>query len=235
MRIAYLDCFSGISGDMFLGALVDAGVSAELLRRDGGGPEYRSAAGDFPREAQRASPPPKLMSSCTARKRCRARSSGATGSGTHHARPQHRTHVELREQHDSRAEPRGQRCPQPAQTWPWSEGNPGDHRCRDRQIAQSRLRSTSSRRWAQPKPRSTTVDIEQIHFHEVGAEDAMVDIVCAALAPRPSTSRDRLLAVERRRWNREVRPRNSSGPGSRHIGIAAGRSGLFVAAFRRNW
>ena len=32
MRIAYLDCFSGISGDMFLGALIDAGVSAQVLQ-----------------------------------------------------------------------------------------------------------------------------------------------------------------------------------------------------------
>ena len=33
MKLAYLDCFSGISGDMFLGALVDAGVSPELLEK----------------------------------------------------------------------------------------------------------------------------------------------------------------------------------------------------------
>jgi uncharacterized protein (TIGR00299 family) protein len=31
-RIAYLDCHSGISGDMFLGALLDAGLSIDTLR-----------------------------------------------------------------------------------------------------------------------------------------------------------------------------------------------------------
>jgi uncharacterized protein (TIGR00299 family) protein len=34
MTIAYFDCFSGISGDMTLGALVDAGLSIESLRAE---------------------------------------------------------------------------------------------------------------------------------------------------------------------------------------------------------
>jgi len=34
MRIAYLDCFSGASGDMLVGALLDAGLDIEALRRE---------------------------------------------------------------------------------------------------------------------------------------------------------------------------------------------------------
>src|SRR5258707_1520698 len=34
MKLAYFDCFSGISGDMTLGALVDAGCDVEHLRAE---------------------------------------------------------------------------------------------------------------------------------------------------------------------------------------------------------
>ena len=34
MRVAYFDCFSGIAGDMVLGALVDAGLDVDILSRE---------------------------------------------------------------------------------------------------------------------------------------------------------------------------------------------------------
>ena len=34
MRIAYFDCFSGASGDMILGSMIDAGLSAQELRKE---------------------------------------------------------------------------------------------------------------------------------------------------------------------------------------------------------
>ena len=34
MKIAYFDCFSGISGDMTLGALIDLGVDMNVLKKE---------------------------------------------------------------------------------------------------------------------------------------------------------------------------------------------------------
>src|SRR5512133_64486 len=34
MKIAYADCFSGVSGDMFLAALLDAGLPLEVLQQN---------------------------------------------------------------------------------------------------------------------------------------------------------------------------------------------------------
>ena len=34
MKIAYLDCFSGISGDMVLGAFVDCGLEISQLKKE---------------------------------------------------------------------------------------------------------------------------------------------------------------------------------------------------------
>jgi len=34
VKIAYFDCFSGISGDMCLGAIVDAGVPLKELEKE---------------------------------------------------------------------------------------------------------------------------------------------------------------------------------------------------------
>ncbi|MBI4335304.1 MAG: DUF111 family protein, partial [Candidatus Omnitrophica bacterium] len=33
MKIAYFDCFSGISGDMTVGAFLDAGLKLSFLRK----------------------------------------------------------------------------------------------------------------------------------------------------------------------------------------------------------
>ena len=33
-KIAYFDCFSGASGDMIIGSLLDAGLDLDILKKD---------------------------------------------------------------------------------------------------------------------------------------------------------------------------------------------------------
>ena len=34
MKVLYFDCFSGISGDMVLGALIDLGIDVEVFKNE---------------------------------------------------------------------------------------------------------------------------------------------------------------------------------------------------------
>ena len=87
MRIAYLECFSGISGDMFLGALVDAGVPPRVLE------ETVAALGvgarlEISRVVRSGISATKVDVGSTARRTCRGRSTGQ--SRMWHGRPRTR-------------------------------------------------------------------------------------------------------------------------------------------------
>ncbi len=189
MRIAYLECFSGISGDMFLGALVDAGVSPQLLgqtvaalnvgakleitRVIRGGISatkvdvWVDGEKDMPREEywakQEAARPHEEHE----------HSHEHDHSHEHgHAHPHNDEHST-----DSQAEP-------PA---PHSHSHRGLTEIRN--IISAAGISESAKRTAisifeslgAAEAKIHNVPIEKIHFHEVGAVDAIVDIVCAAV------------------------------------------------------
>ncbi len=177
MRIAYLDCFSGISGDMFLGALVDAGVSPKLLedtvaaldigarleisRVQRGGISatkidvYANGEKDLPREV--------------------------FWKQHDHAHEHEHPQVWRR----GSAPPRTGQSPVPTQ----------DHHVHGRNLTEIReiiekaaisgtAKATAIRIFealGEAEAEIHNTSVEQVHFHEVGAVDAMVDIVCAAV------------------------------------------------------
>ena len=134
MKIAYFDCFSGISGDMTLGALVDAGVELSALEA----------------ELRRLNLPNwKISAEKVKRGAIFATQVKVEAAETHH----HRGLTEIL-----------------------------------RLIAQANLalriadRATRIfRRLGEAEAKVHQVDIEKVHFHEVGAVDAIIDIVGAAI------------------------------------------------------
>lgn len=190
MRIAYLECFSGISGDMFLGALVDAGVPWRLLEDTvaalGLGATLESSrllrSGisatkvDVWVEGEKDMPREEYWAQKTAE---RPSPSGAEhvhgGEDHHHAG--HR-HVHPHSQSHEHAE---------AVASPHTHAHRGLWEIRkvisDAKISDSAKRTAISifEALGAAESKIHDVPVEQIHFHEVGAVDAMVDIVCAAV------------------------------------------------------
>ncbi len=166
MRIAYLDCFSGISGDMFLAGLIDAGISTKLFeetvvalnlgatlevsRVNRGG--ISATKVDVIVNGEKDSP--------------RSRREGVSdphehseSSGRHHHHEKHGGH------HPTR-------------------GLAQIREIIDKSEINESAKNTAIaifEKLGQAEAKIHNVPIEEIHFHEVGAADALVDIVCAAV------------------------------------------------------
>jgi pyridinium-3,5-bisthiocarboxylic acid mononucleotide nickel chelatase len=188
MRIAYLECFSGMSGDMFLGALVDAGVPPPLFEETvtalGVGARLqisrvmRSGISavkvdvwvhgekDLPREEY------------WERQEQHSHSHEHSDYEHEHRGPEHASHGE-----SSRA---GVPAPHKRLAHDHSLGR---GLAEVRQIISAASISETAKKTAisifealgRAEAKIHDVPLEKVHFHEVGAVDAMVDIVCAAV------------------------------------------------------
>src|SRR2546425_2578367 len=188
MRIAYLDCFSGMSGDMFLGALVDAGVPVRLLEETVAALNV-GARLEISRVERSGISATKVDVYVGGEKELPREvyweQKGHSNAPDHpHTHGHDHEHVHLREHNYSESK---EHSPAAASTSHQHEHGRGLKEIREvirsSKIAESAKQTAiaifETLGAAEAKIHNT--DIEKIHFHEVGAVDAMVDIVCAAV------------------------------------------------------
>jgi uncharacterized protein (TIGR00299 family) protein len=200
MRIGYLECFAGISGDMLLGALVDAGVSMELLRQTAESlhVEAQVAVCSVDRSGIRST-------------KIKVQVGGELAESAEHHRPErfpqvHEHHYEhdhgdghSHEHHHEHAHTHGRN---------WGEIRELIGGAPLREDAKA-LALRAFGLLAEAERRIHGVPVEQVHFHEVGGVDAIVDIVCGATG---------LCSLNVNRWY--ASPVNM---GSGHVHCAHGR------------
>ncbi len=194
MRIAYIECFSGISGDMFLGALVDAGVPAELLRETvrglNLGAELQVAKVD--RSGITSTKVDVVINGEVDRPREQGQHAHHVHSHEHgHSHGHEHTHADGTVHSHSHAhdEENQAQDPSAANRQSSAEHAHGRHLSEIKKIIAGSPISAKAKETATAifealgaaEAKIHNVPVETIHFHEVGAVDAIVDIVCAAV------------------------------------------------------
>ena len=162
MRIGHLDGFSGISGDMFLGALVDAGVPFELLQKTVATLDI-GASLEMSRVDRNGISAVKIDVVVGGKKDLPREEFWENAAHDEH--PHHHEH------HEKKAHSHGRHLSEILKiiaAAPISEGA--------KKTAAAIFTALGE---AEAKVHNT--DVEKVHFHEVGAADAIVDIVCAAV------------------------------------------------------
>src|ERR1035437_133074 len=168
MRIGYLECFSGISGDMLLGALVDAGVPFACLE------ETAAALGVGARLEMR-----KVSRGGLAATKVDGLTPEPTSAPpASEPAPSHRdqpAHAHPTHEHEPDAHPEHTHPPHRSLSAILAiiRSAPLAEAVKERAIRAFQLLGHA-------EAAIHSVPVETVHFHEVGAVDTIVDIVCAA-------------------------------------------------------
>ena len=187
MRIAYLDCFAGISGDMFLAALLDAGLDPGVLHEATAALKLNATL--YIEKVDRSG-----ISATRVIVLENGRPAEAA-SHTHDHSHQH-THQQHQHTHQHHHHPETQHLHKAGHSHDHDHAHLHErhdhHHARSLSAIRTLIQSTSlSAPVKQTAIRAFellgaseakihNIDIEKVHFHEVGAVDAIVDIVCAA-------------------------------------------------------
>jgi pyridinium-3,5-bisthiocarboxylic acid mononucleotide nickel chelatase len=186
MRIGYLECFSGISGDMLLGALVDAGVPVQVLS------ETAAALG----VGAHLHVHTVMRGGLTATKvdvvtgESRDQGTGIRDQDAGHA---HRHH-DHEHTHDHEHEAHGHTAQEHSHEHVHEPEGHHSHEHAHRALSEilriigaaeipQSVKARAGRAFqllGEAEAAIHSIPIERVHFHEVGAVDTIVDLVCAA-------------------------------------------------------
>jgi pyridinium-3,5-bisthiocarboxylic acid mononucleotide nickel chelatase len=169
MRIAYLDCFAGISGDMFLGALIDAGLEPNVLYEATAA--LNLGATLKIEKADRSGITATRVHVFEGAKLAEANPAPMTEPAAHQHTHTHQHDPQTQHDHPHEHEHHHGRSLTTIRTLINTANLP------------SAVKATAVRTFellGASEAKIHNVDIEKIHFHEVGAVDAIVDIVAAS-------------------------------------------------------
>ena len=195
MRTGYLECFSGISGDMLLGALVDAGVPFNCLEQTaaalnvGARLEMRKVSrGGLAATKVDVITPHQPGEPAHAHEEHPAHSHEDLHTHSHEEPVAHAHEGHVAHTHEAHTAPLAHSHPEPhSHPAPHSHAH---HRSLSAILAiiaaaplSDAVKTRASRAFqllGEAEAAIHSMPIEEVHFHEVGAVDTIVDIVCGA-------------------------------------------------------
>ncbi len=184
MRIAYLDCFAGVSGDMFLAALIGAGVDPAVLHAAAAAMKLNAtleiatvdrsgiASVKVNVVVADAAGGTRAADAPVAADTFRDQRAADTHTHQHQPKTQHLHKIGHSHSHET----------QPA-AHEHGRSLSVIRRLIEDSTLDSRVKQTAVRAFellGASEAKIHNVPVEQIHFHEVGAVDAIIDIVAAA-------------------------------------------------------